>query len=110
MEKPLKGEVIVIPFPFTNMNAAKRRPALVLANIRGDDVITCPISSQARGADYAIPLEDSDFSKGKLPLASFIRPNVLFTADKSLIEKKIGALKKNKIDEVIEQVCKILKK
>ncbi|MBN2052513.1 type II toxin-antitoxin system PemK/MazF family toxin [Candidatus Woesearchaeota archaeon] len=110
MEKPLKGEVIVIHFPFTNMSASKRRPALVLADIRGDDVITCPISSQSRGADYAISLEDSDFSKGKLPLASFIRPNVLFTADKSLIEKKVGVLKNKKTDEVIEEICRMLRK
>jgi len=110
MEKPLKGEVVVLVFPFTNLSGAKRRPALVLANTRGDDIILCPISSQVREDHYAIPLESTDFFKGSLRISSSIRPNVLFTADKTLIEKSIGALKKKKIDEVIEEICKILRK
>jgi len=110
MEKPVKGEVIILPFPFTNLSAAKRRPALVLANTRGDDVILCPISSQEREEPYAIPLENKDFLKGSLHLSSSIRPNVLFTADKVLIEKRIGLLKKSKIEEVIRELFKIFNK
>jgi mRNA interferase MazF len=110
MEKPLKGEVVVLPFPFTNLSAAKRRPALVLANTRGDDVILCPISSQIREDLYAIPLESRDFFKGSLHMSSSIRPNVLFTADKILIEKKVGILKKSKTEKVVEEICMILKK
>jgi mRNA interferase MazF len=110
MEKPVKGEIVVIPFPFTDLTSSKKRPALVLANLKGDDVILCQITSQTRKDDYAISLENNDFAKGKLPLESFIRPNRLFTADQSLIDKRIGSLKKNKSEEVIEEVCKILKK
>jgi mRNA interferase MazF len=109
MEKPLKGEVVVIPFPFADLTASKKRPALVLANLKGDDLILCLITS-SRIDDYSIPLTNNDFSKGKLSLESFIRPNRIFTADKVLIERKVGSLKKNKSEEVIEEVCKILKK
>ena len=39
MGKPLAGEVVVLPFPQTNLQAGKRRPALVVAELTGDDAI-----------------------------------------------------------------------
>jgi len=35
----MRGDVIVVPFPFSDLAAAKRRPALVLAELDGDDCI-----------------------------------------------------------------------
>ena len=37
MGKPLAGEVVVLPFPQTDLQAGKRRPALIVANLTGDD-------------------------------------------------------------------------
>ena len=48
MEKFVKGAVVVIPFPFSNLAGTKRRPALVLADLPGDDIILCQITSVAR--------------------------------------------------------------
>ena len=44
MEKPVKGDVVVIPFPFSDLTGAKKRPALVIADAGGDDVIMCQIT------------------------------------------------------------------
>jgi len=108
MEGFVKGEVVVIPFPFTDLTATKRRPALVVASLKGDDLIVCQITSKAKD-NYSIYLSDNDFSKGRLPMDSFIRPNRLFTAHKDLIERKVGSLKKNKIDNVIAELCDLLR-
>lgn len=110
MERLMKGDVVVIPFPFSDLSASKKRPALVVADVKGDDFILCQITSQARTDSCSIMLSDKDLSKGSLNLTSLIRPNRLFTADKTLIERKIGSLKKNKINKVTEGIIKILKK
>ena len=39
----VKGEIVVLPFPFSDLSAAKRRPALVLADLQGQDIILCQI-------------------------------------------------------------------
>jgi mRNA interferase MazF len=54
----VKGDVVVVPFPFSDLSAAKRRPALVVAILTGDDVILCQITSRAITDSYAIPITD----------------------------------------------------
>ena len=46
MAKFVKGDVLVVPFPFSDLTQAKRRPAFVLAGPFGDDLILCQITSQ----------------------------------------------------------------
>jgi mRNA interferase MazF len=46
MEKFVKGDIVVIPFPFSDLSGSKKRPALVLANLQGDDIILCQITSR----------------------------------------------------------------
>ena len=66
MEKFVKGEVVVIPFPFSDLTQAKRRPALVIAELEGDDLILCQITSQTIKDKYAITINDDDFETGGL--------------------------------------------
>ena len=108
MARFVKGDVVVVPFPFTDLSEAKRRPALVLAPLPGDDCILCQITSRAvRDAD-AIALDNSDFRQGSLQKPSNLRPNRLFTADTGVIVRRVGKLDSQKIDEAINQVIKIL--
>ncbi len=100
MEKLVKGDVVVLPFPFSDLRKSKKRPALVVANIEGDDTILCQITSELRFDQYSIVLSDDDFKAGKLSQASRIRPNRLFTADKAIILYKVGSLKETKMREV----------
>ena len=99
MGKPVVGEVVVVPFPQTNLQAGKRRPALVVADLKGDDLILCQITSQARSDGYSISLTASDFERGRLAVDSFIRPNRLFTVEQSAILYAAGKVKGAKLDE-----------
>ena len=74
MARFVKGDVVVVPFPFSDLSQAKRRPALVMANLRGDDLILCQITSQAVKDSYAVAIADADFAEGGLKQPSHIRP------------------------------------
>ena len=41
MAEFVKGDVVVVPFPFSDLSQAKRRPALVISRLNGDDLIPC---------------------------------------------------------------------
>ncbi len=109
MARFVKGEVVVVPFPFSDLTQAKRRPALVVAALQGDDVILCQITSQSVRDTYVLSLEDTDFSRGSLKQSSNIRPNRLFTADSHLILYSIGILKPEKINAVTDTIVRILR-
>jgi PemK-like, MazF-like toxin of type II toxin-antitoxin system len=110
MGRFVKGDVVVVPFPFSDLTMSKRRPALVLADLAGDDLILCQITSQSVRDSYAVELLDNDFISGSLRKPSNIRPNRLFTADRHIVLYKTGSLKKEKIDGVIGALVGILKK
>ena len=100
MGKPVIGEVVVFPFPQTNLQSGKRRPALVVADLKGDDLILCQITSQARSDGYSFPLNVADFERGRRVRDSFIRPNRLFTVEQSLILYAAGKVKSEKLNQV----------
>ena len=107
MERFVKGDVVVIPFPFSDLSKSKKRPALVVANLQGDDIILSQITSEPRFDAYSIRLTYGDFKSGSLNRTSMIRPNRLFTADKSIILYKVGSIKESKIKEIEKEIVKI---
>jgi mRNA interferase MazF len=104
MGKPLVGEVVVFPFPQTNLQSGKRRPALVVADLAGDDLVLCQITRKARSNGYSIPLVLSDFERGRLTVDSFIRANRLFTVEQSVILYAAGRIKEAKLQEVKSKI------
>lgn len=99
MGKPVAGEVVVLPFPPTNPQAGKRRPALLVAELPGDDLIRCQITSQAPSDGFSIPLTPADFEQGRLAVDSFIRPNRLFTVEASLVLYAAAKVSGHKLQE-----------
>ena len=108
MEKFVKGDIVIIPFPFSDLSGSKKRPALVLADLKGDDIILCQITSQQLKDSYTIPVKDNDFKYGKLPVSSNIRPNRIFTADKNSILKKAASLNEEIMSRVIQKIIFLL--
>ena len=106
----IKGQVLKVLFPFSDLSDAKKRPGLVVATIQGDDTILCQITSQNDEQDpYAISLNSSDFEDGSLRYPSFIRPSKLFTADSTIISDVIGYVKQTKINEVEQTIIRIIR-
>jgi mRNA interferase MazF len=109
MGKPIKGDIVVISFPFSDLSGTKRRPAFVLAALDGQDSILCQITSRAKTDNYAIPLGKDDYASGSLTVESVIRPNRIFTAGDSLILYTACKAKEEKVVEVVDGVVEIIK-
>mgnify|MGYP001573972676 CR=1 FL=1 len=110
MAKFVKGDVVVVPFPFSDLTQAKRRPALVISRLEGNDLILCQITSQSIKDSYAISLDDKDFEIGSLKQISNVRPNRIFTADSNIVLYKVGNLKIEKLNEIISKLVEIIQK
>ena len=108
MGKFVKGDVVVVPFPFSDLSASKKRPALVVATLTGNDVILCQITSKTISDGYAVPVANADFKTGTLHQDGNIRPNRLFTADSNIILYRAGELTPGKVKEVVAKIVEIV--
>lgn len=109
MEEFIRGEIVIMDFPFSNLIETKRRPSLIIKVPKGDDLIVCQITGKSYEKSIEIPIKKEDFQKGNLKVESYLRIDKIFSIEKSLIKYKIGLLKKEKFNEIINNVCFFLK-
>jgi len=88
-------DVVVVPFPFTDQDTDKRRPALVLSGHDqfNDETQNCVMAmiTSAKNPDWPLDAKIGSIKKAGLPAPSKVRMK-LFTLDSRLIVKKIGGL------------------
>lgn len=107
MERFVKGDVVVLPFPYTDLSNSKKRPAVVIATLKGQNVILSQITTKQRRDEDIIPLPKNAFSKGSLNKDSFIVASLIFTADSSRILYKAGKINKEKRKKIQNKLVKI---
>ncbi|MDP2899530.1 MAG: type II toxin-antitoxin system PemK/MazF family toxin [Candidatus Bathyarchaeota archaeon] len=108
----MKGKIVLIPFPFTDLSGSKRRPALVLLQ-SGHDVVVSYISSKTTTLSEACILikeNDPDFSETGLKTSSVLRLDKLATILTNLVLGEIGEIKgslKNEINRKLVELYRI---
>ena len=85
------GDVVEVPFPFTNLSAVKSRPAVVLADVGMGDWILCEVTSRRRQRPGDIEITGSDLEEGALERDSWARPGRLHTLHESCPASTINA-------------------
>lgn len=103
-----RASVVLVDFPFSDLSDTKLRPAIILAQAGREDFILCQITSNAFTDAKAIEIMNSDFVQGSLRQTSYARPNKIFTGHKSLINRRVGILKDEVLEKIIEAVSDIL--
>ena len=84
------GAIVLTDFPFTDLSASKRRPALVVSidNDRRSDIVVAYITSVPRIEPDAAPILPSSANGLKVP--SLVRFDKLATIDKAIIAGRLG--------------------
>ncbi|SMM99697.1 cAMP-binding proteins-catabolite gene activator and regulatory subunit of cAMP-dependent protein kinases [uncultured Candidatus Thioglobus sp.] len=104
-----KADIVLFPFPFTDLEGSKLRPCLVLSDEMRQDLVLCQITSQHITKDnWTIELSNNETQKGNLKIDSYIRCNMLFTASKNNIVRKICEIDNHKYNEVVLKVNKLM--
>jgi mRNA interferase MazF len=109
MGTPSVAAIVLVSFPFSDLSAAKLRPAIVLVHAGREDWILCQITSNPYADARALEISDSDFAKGSLRRTSYARPGKLFTADHSLIVRQVGVLKSASFNSIIDAVIDLFR-
>jgi mRNA interferase MazF len=102
-----RGDIVVVPFPFTNQIGGKSRPALVLATPIGGELILCQVTSTDHEG-YSVLISAADFCQGRLGHDSYVHLPILFTCEDVAIKGYKGRLNAEKTDEIVQRVVDIL--
>jgi mRNA interferase MazF len=105
---PAAGEIVLMPFPFSDLSQSKVRPAVCLADVGRGDWVLCQITSSPYGDPEAVRLDESDFASGGLRVASFARPGKLFTSHAGLMVRSVGVLTPAAFARVLSAVVTLL--
>jgi len=107
-----QGEIIVVPFPFSDLSSVKQRPVLILSKIqdiaKSNDIVTCGITSNLKDANHSVLIENKDLLSGAIPLKSRVKVDKLFTLDKSIVIKSVARLNKETFQKVKEEFCRLV--
>jgi mRNA interferase MazF len=102
-----KGDIVLLPFPFTDLTGNKVRPAVVLVTTH-DSVLVCFLTTQLKWQDEFDILVEPSNSNG-LKRTSLIRLNKFATIDKDLVIGLLGTLEKVYIESVNQKLRAFLK-
>ena len=111
MARFLKGDIVLMPFPFSGEAGYKHRPALVLASWNyagGTDYLTCLVTTQKASDPYLMSFTRADTEGGSLAQACYLRPTYLFATDGQQISRRLDRLKPPKMNEVLQAVVNVL--
>ncbi|MBM2809780.1 MAG: hypothetical protein HW416_539 [Chloroflexi bacterium] len=101
-----RGDVVLVPFPFTDLSGQKRRPALIVSpdSFDPEDLVLCAITSRLSGVPlpWDVPLEIQDLAEGRLPHPSVVKVGKLFTMHQALIVGRFGGVRPQKLANVLE--------
>lgn len=105
------GDVVLVPFPFTDQSITKKRPAIVVSsqayNSEQPDVIIMAVTSQIRPANnFDIPV--TDWRAAGLLKPSVVKP-VIATVEKTLVIKRLGQLSEKDQKTLAENLKSILR-
>ncbi len=102
------GQVVLATFPFSDLNAAKLRPCLVIGLADFNDILLCQITSKNYGSRKAISLTASDFSQGTIVRDSFVRPDKIATLHMSRVKTTLGRINNKKLNEIKQSIKSIM--
>lgn len=99
------GSLVVLPFPFSDLRTAKRRPVLLLTAPDGyGDFLAMAVTSQA-GHPEGIALNQPDLRSGTLPKASWIRTDKVVSLNCAVVAKEIGRVSAALRLQAVRRLC-----
>lgn len=103
-------EIVLIPFPYSDLTLSKKRPALIISNEKVNkmqDRICCLVTSKIHNEDVLI--SKNSIEEGSLPFKSSVKTHRIFSVDEKLIIKTICKIDINLHNKIIKKLNEYIK-
>jgi mRNA interferase MazF len=91
-----QGDIVLIPVPFTDLSAQKRRPVIVISNDaynqHAPDMVVVAMTSNPTLGPYSLTITTADLVRGTLNRPGTVRVDKIYTLQQTLIVKTLAKL------------------
>lgn len=108
MVTPGPASIVVVDFPFSDLSGSKLRPAVVLCDTGRGDWLLCQITSNPHSDPEAVAITPASLTKGALSSLSYARPTKLFTANETLMVKRVAFLGDEPFSQILSTIIRAL--
>ena len=110
---PSQGEIVLIPFPYTDLSTARRRPVVVISrdayNLATTDMVVVGMTSNLTVSPFSFAIDSNDLAEGVLNHPGRVRVDKIYTLAQSLMVKKFGkvnAATLDRIRQILADLCR----
>lgn len=104
-------DLVLLPYPFSNLKETKVRPAVIVSNEifnkQSADCVMVPLTSVIKEEPYSVIIENKNLVSGTLPKKSRIRADKVFCVEKSLVHLVIGRIDDLIFEKVKSEIIKV---
>ena len=101
-------DILLMPFPYSNLSGSKVRPVLVISNgqfnASSQDLIVCAVTSNISKDSYTVVLEKNHLEEGQLLEDCCVKIENIAKIEKAKVIKKIGRIGTKTFSEIIEKL------
>jgi mRNA interferase MazF len=101
---PSRGDIVLIPVPFTDLTAARRRPVIVISNDQyngsPEDIVVVAMTSNPQPTRYSFVLTSADLAAGTLNRPGRVRVDKIYTLSQRIVVKRFGRVNDPTLDRI----------
>ena len=105
---PEQGDIVLIPIPFTDLSAQKRRPVIVISNDtynrKTTDIVVVAMTSNPAQTEYGFSINSSDLDRGTLNHPGQVRVDKIYTLSQAIVVKTFGRVN----DDTLRRIRQML--
>jgi mRNA interferase MazF len=107
-------DIVLIPFPFSNLKSSKSRPVLVIScdryNGGGPDFLGMAITSNLSDREHAVLLTQQDLKDGRLKFDSAARADKVYSLSRTLVRRRFGSVNSAAFGRILDELDRVLGK
>jgi mRNA interferase MazF len=101
---PEQGDIVLIPIPFTDLSAQKRRPVIVISNDtynrKTTDIVVVAMTSNPTQTDFGFTINSSDLDSGTLNHPGQVRVDKIYTLSQAIVVKTFGRVNDDTLQRI----------
>jgi len=111
--RPSRGDIVLVPVPFTDLTTHRRRPVIVVSNdayqAATQDFVCVAMTSNLKDDPYSFEITTADLVEGSLNHPGRVRADKIFTLAQAIILARFGRVNTATLDRIRQLITDLMR-